>query len=46
MNLKRMGYTQFLLVVENFDLHAITIANLIDVINSNKVPQEVSYFAD
>jgi hypothetical protein len=41
-----MGYTQFLVVLENCGLHAITIANLIDVINFNKIPQEVSHFAD
>jgi hypothetical protein len=43
---KWMGYTQFLLVLENCGLRAITIANLMDVINSNKIPQEVSYFAE
>jgi hypothetical protein len=40
-----MCYTQFLRLLENRGLYAITIANLIDVINSPKIPQEVTYFA-
>jgi hypothetical protein len=41
-----MDYMEFLLLLENCGLRAITIANLIDVINSSKIPQEVSYFAE